>query len=143
MRLALGLVLLGLMSWGCLAIIGGHYGFDLYPENSLLVMLLYWGSPWGALIGGTMLWNKARLWRRLYYMEQRLEPLLRSDHFVPLKAERPSTLEGWALWVVKAGAVALIYWFNLPDPEFLLLAALLVWLFRALVLGALKCQSRP
>lgn len=142
MRFVLGLIVLCLMVWGCVATVAGHYGINLYPGSRLLVFLMHVLAPWVALVGGFILWKQARTWRRLRHMRQPLPFLLRQGRFPMPRPERPSTLERWAAWMMGAGAVALIYWFKLSDPEIVLTAALLVWFFRGFAIGRLRRPDR-
>ena len=138
MHIALGVTVLGLMFWGCLAIIAGHYGVGIYLPNGFLTFLLHYAGPWVTLVGGYKLWNQARMWRRLYHLRQQAAPLTRDPfHRAPPPMDRPTGLERIAVVMMVTAGVSLVYWFNLPEPEYILTAALLIWFFKGFVFGVL------
>lgn len=141
MKLILGLLALALAWWGCMAIIAGHYGIDLHPLLPWLGFVLHYAGPWVALIGGFKLWKQSRLWRRLHHLRLQMDALTRDPSPRIPPEEKPSTLERAAALIMASGAAALLYWFDVPEPEYLLTAALLLWFFRGFAAGILRCQG--
>lgn len=135
MQMAFGLIGLVFMAWGCVAIIAGHYGVGLYPPYGWAMVILHYTAPWVTLIGAYKLWKQARIWRKLRSVEFHLT---RNQFGPDIRAYRKSTLERFGELLMGLAGVALVYWFKLPDPEFLLIAALLVWFFKGFVVAILR-----
>lgn len=138
MTILFGLCLLGLGFWASVAIVAGHYGIGLAPPVPWLWLAQYYLGPWISLIGGFLLWKHARTWRRLHHQRHQPAPLVRGGAWRVPDAERASTLERAGKLAMATGAIALLYWWELHEPEFYLAAGLLVWMVAGLAAGILR-----
>lgn len=138
MQMAFGLIGLAFMAWGCVAIIAAHYGIGLYPPYGWAVFVLHYTAPWVTLIGAFKLWKQARIWRKLHAARGEITWIIRKPGAGKIVFLRISPLERIGAFLMSLGGAALVYWLNLPGPEFLLIAALLVWFFKGFVFAILR-----
>ena len=142
MQMTLALLTLAFMAWGCVAIIAGHYGIGLYPPYGWAMFIQYYAAPWLTLLGGYKLWQQARLWRKLHAARGEVTWIIRKPWTGGIVFLRVSPLERIASFLMGLAGAALVYWFEFPGPEFLLIAALLVWFFKSFVLRVLRGRGR-
>lgn len=142
MREIFATAFLMLMVWGCLAVIAGHYGIGIYPPFDWLIFLLHFFAPWVTPIAGYRLWKECRTWRLLNQARNQPSPLTRDPQDRPAPTNRPHVMERIAVFMMVIGGVSLIYWFDLPGPEFYLAAGLLVWFFKNFVFRVLRRRGR-
>lgn len=130
------------MFWGCVAIIAGHYGVGLYPRIGLLIFFQHYFGPWITLYGSYILWKHASIWRGMDQARDQVGVPLTRDPYqsMPPAGGRARSLERAAKFMMGTAAMSLVYWFDLPEPELILLAALLVWFFKRFVFRVLRRQ---
>lgn len=129
MRLILGLLLIALSVWGSLATIAGYYGIDLFPARPAFKIALHVAGPWIAALGGFLMWKWARVWRRLFFLLSQPRPLTRAPHLAQSHPEKPGALEHTACLVMLLGGAALVFWFDHPHPEHVVISGLMILAF--------------
>ena len=140
MRMTLGLAVLALCFWGSAAIIAARHGLYIRPPVPWLAAVLDVIAPWVSLIGGSILWRKSRLWRRLHARRHQPAPLARSPEHQPPPQARPSPLERSAAVSMAVGGIALIYALGLARPGQVLAAGTLAWWFGRSALHVLRSR---
>ena len=125
----------GLLAWGCLAIIAGAYGLALPLFHPVIAAVIGFAGPPLLITSAGFSWLRARAWRGMTKLK--VTPpggegtrLARGDYAIQLTEGGPSALERLTLALAILGLTAVPYWIGLPGPKWWIGGGLIVWVFR-------------
>lgn len=121
-------VLIG-SAWGSVVVIAGAYGLNLAPDQPHTELAMRIAAPWVLLPLSLISWAKARRWRLMQAARIGVVTVSRGEIEMVLPDERPNMLERISALLVLLSLVAIPYWLQLPDRDWIVGFILLVWLF--------------
>lgn len=114
LRVTLMVGILGLSAWGCLAIIGAHYGLRLPILHYYIHVATWTAGPLVLLAASVFAWLRVRTWRRMEIMRD-LPPggisgkLARGAHSADAPRTGPGSLEGLTMKLVLLALITFPY----------------------------------